>query len=263
MRKRNGNEESIQYDQQKTLIINRFQDEKEWINNELIPTLTVHFIKCHEEKWLKQIISETFMFKEKEELEQIFEIARSIIAGEKTEIPLHQVKDGLTRENLIHQALSDVLDQTDFFSYESFIRFRLKEYRTRLIHYVEAAIDEYKLEQEYQNFIEDSRRYISLKKPAVHVLHLVHDKRFSFFNENFEEINPRQVLHFVEDQFLREKNIEPTSFVIAPLLSIAPEKLFLYTDQIDNGMVRTIQNIFQERVSIHSKNEVTFAVTKK
>lgn len=37
---------------------------------------------------------------------------------------------------------------------------------------------------------------------------------------------------------------------IAPLLSIAPTTIFLYTKDPEEALVRTIKNIFEERVSI-------------
>lgn len=40
------------------------------------------------------------------------------------------------------------------------------------------------------------------------------------------------------------------SATIAPLLSIAPATIFLYTEEPDQPLIRTIVNIFEERVSI-------------
>lgn len=40
------------------------------------------------------------------------------------------------------------------------------------------------------------------------------------------------------------------SHLLAPLVSIAPEKIDLYTEDREHAMVQTIQNIFQERVRI-------------
>ncbi len=40
------------------------------------------------------------------------------------------------------------------------------------------------------------------------------------------------------------------SQLIAPLVSIAPQKIDLFTNDTGHSMVQTIQNIFQERVEV-------------
>ena len=40
------------------------------------------------------------------------------------------------------------------------------------------------------------------------------------------------------------------SHLLAPLISIAPETVELYTDKPEHMMSRTIQNVFQERVRL-------------
>ena len=48
----------------------------------------------------------------------------------------------------------------------------------RLRSYVEAAIDEYKMEQEYQTFIQSLRDYVMSKEPMLDHVHIVHDGYF-------------------------------------------------------------------------------------
>ena len=56
--------------------------------------------------------------------------------------------------------------------------FRLAKYYERLRSYVEAAIDEYKMEQEYQTFIQSLRDYVMSKEPMLDHVHIVHDGYF-------------------------------------------------------------------------------------
>lgn len=56
--------------------------------------------------------------------------------------------------------------------------FRLGKYYERLKGYVEAAIDEYKMEQEYQTFIQSLRDYVTRKEPVLDHVRIVHDGHF-------------------------------------------------------------------------------------
>jgi hypothetical protein len=45
--------------------------------------------------------------------------------------------------------------------------------------------------------------------------------------------------------------------LIVPLTALAPQKIYLYTTTVDLAIIVTLQNIFQERVSIHTLQEFT------
>lgn len=224
------------------------------ISTVIIPVLLKYIIKIVEVRWMKEMIRNMFYFTDEEEQRQIMSIAKSIIDGEKQELPmLPQVKEHLPREKMIEKALKGFLTTSVSFSFESFLQFRLKEYRFRLVQYIEAAIDEYKLEQEYQNFVENLRRYVYGRESLMDTIHLVYEQDFKFFDRNLNEISSEQLKYIIDEQLLQIEDIDTESLVIAPLISIAPKTVYLYTDQIDDGLVQTIQNIFLERVVLHTK----------
>lgn len=54
---------------------------------------------------------------------------------------------------------------------------------------------------------------------------------------------------YIDRRFVREHRCID-SHLLAPLISIAPETVELYTDKPEHMMSRTIQNVFQERVRL-------------
>jgi len=220
------------------------------ISTVIIPVLLKYIIKIVEVRWMKEMIRNMFYFTDEEEQRQIMSIAKSIIDGEKLELPL--IKEHLPREKMIEKALKGFLTCSVSFSFESFLQFRLKEYRFRLVQYIEAAIDEYKLEQEYQNFVENLRRYVYGRESLMDTIHLVYEQDFKFYDRNVNEISTEQLKYMIDEQLLQVEDIDTDSLVIAPLISISPRTIYLYTDNIDYGLIQTIQNIFLERVELRS-----------
>ncbi len=55
---------------------------------------------------------------------------------------------------------------------------------------------------------------------------------------------------YIDRRFVREHLMYIDSHLLAPLISIAPETVELYTDKPEHMMSRTIQNVFQERVRL-------------
>lgn len=246
---------NIIYEPEVLVKINFSKSFESIISTVIIPVLLRYIIKVVEVKWMKEMIRNMFYFTDEEEQRQIMSIARSIIDGEKQELPISEVNKQFSREKMIESALKEFLTPSISFSFESFLQFRLKDYRFRLIDYIEAAIDEYKLEQEYQNFVENLRRYVYSKDSLMEEIHIIFEDEFYFFDRNYNEISKEQLKYIVDESITQIEDIDTESLVIAPLISIAPKTIYLYTNKIDNGLVQTIQNIFLERVILRANDE--------
>lgn len=222
----------------------------EYIESVVIPGI-IHFIIEHKEQdMMLFIIRHHFYFKEQEEQQQILHIAQSIIEGDRSEIP--GVQKFQHREIYLKEALQQFLRPNLSFSFDSYLKFRMRHYLKQLQQYVEAAIEEYKLEQEYQIFIQTLRDYIALATCKINKVIIHHDKEFTVYNQAGIKMTEQELKKYIDNQFIRnEHNMYVDCKLLAPLVSISPETIILYTNEPDDGMNRTIQNIFQERVKIY------------
>ncbi|MGX1192639.1 putative sporulation protein YtxC [Metabacillus sp. SLBN-84] len=216
-----------------------------------IPALASYILKYNESRLMLSIIRDRFYFHEPEEQQQIIHIAEAIIEGERTEIP--GAKQLPMRETPIYEALNDFIKPDLAFALSSFIKFRLHSYVERLYKYIEIAIEEYKLEQEYQTFIHSLREYAMNRETKAEVIHIVHEHELTVYNEHFSEISKEDLAGHIDRTFVHQHPMYIDASLLAPLVSIAPGKIHLYTDSPDYGMVQTIQNIFLERVSIYPR----------
>ncbi len=215
----------------------------------LASVLAHHVIDTKEEDWLLDIIENLFHFKDPEEQEQILSIACEIINGDRDDIPA--IYCFSERENYLYEAFASGIDAHTTFYYEPFLTFRLKEYGEILIDCVEIAIDEYLLEQEYQSIVENLRFYLKTAPMQMKEIHLVYDGQFSFYNSFFEKISKEEKEFFLEDALVFEGDLDIEEMVVSPLVSINPETVHIYTDDVDQGIIYTLQTIFQERAIIY------------
>jgi putative sporulation protein YtxC len=206
-------------------------------------------LKSKREDWLQQILSEQFYYKDIDEQRHILEIIYSIIDGENEE--LAEFVDDQLELLVVKAAVSDLLQDSNIaFSFEAFVKFRLRGYLEKLLKYVEIAIDEYKMEQEYQVFIQTLREFLHSRQEKVHQLHLVYDEDPIFFNEEFVEIKKPELARMIDRKLLSNHPVYVDSVTIAPLLSIAPRQIYLYTSNSEEPLIRTIKKIFEERVIV-------------
>ncbi|WP_169864827.1 putative sporulation protein YtxC [Sutcliffiella halmapala] len=219
-----------------------------FFKNTIIPALKGFITKVKEKEWIISILENSFYYRDEEEHEQILCIFQSIMQGERQDIPnLPPIKE---RENHLDATIEAFFLEPVSFSFDSFLTFRLKEYFDVLQVYVEAAIDEYKLEQEYQTFIYQLRDLLSSTESKLKEVHLVYQYQFDFYDETHKHIHKNQLIKYMNRTHFNNYAYYIDSVVLAPLVSIAPEKLYLYTDNIDHQLVETIRNIFDERAVI-------------
>ena len=234
-----------------TVLTCETDDWETFISDVLVPSFVDFFLNVKEPRLLLFIIEKQFYFEDEDEKQQILHIAQSILEGERAEIPM--IKHFEPRENLIISALTNFLRPNQSFSIESFIQFRLSDYLSRLSEYVGLSIEEYKMEQEYQNFIQSLREYVLNKKPKLSTIHILHDISFQVFNEKFIEIKELELKKWIDREFIYRHPMYIDSHLLAPLVSIAPLEIYIYSDQQEEAMIQTIQNIFQERVRFFSR----------
>jgi putative sporulation protein YtxC len=154
------------------------------------------------------------------------------------------------------EAIDHIFQDNISLSFDSFIKFRLRSYLSVLENYIELSIDEYKMEQEYQMFVQTLREFLRHQEPKMEVLHLIFDEEITFYNTDFEEIKRSELTKMIDRKLLFNHPMYVDSASIAPLLSIAPTTIYLYSETPDEPLVRTIKSIFEERVSIRSFREI-------
>jgi putative sporulation protein YtxC len=220
----------------------------EGILQELKRSFYDFIILTKREEWFRTILAESYLFTEVEEQDQIIEIIYSVLEGEREE--LAPFMEGVEENGLIEKAVNEIFNEKISFSFDSFVKFRLKAYGEQLSQWVEIAIDEYKMEQEYQVFVHTLRSFLSDRKPLLAHLYLIIDENMSFYDQYFIEIKRSELFKAIDRKLLVNHPVYVDSGTIAPLLSIAPKNIYLYTDDAQQPLVRTIINIFEERVKI-------------
>ena len=91
----------------------------------------------------------------------------------------------------------------------------------------EVAIDEYKMEQEYQMFIETLRQQVSSRKSRLSCVHLIFDESFIFYDDKGRRLKQEKLVQYIDEELLKQNDVYIDTKVIAPLLSISPKR-FIY-----------------------------------
>lgn len=159
--------------------------------------------------------------------------------------------DRLRRKNKVAVEAELFLQEHTWLNVNGFTTFRLIPYRKELAEVVEYALDEYVLDKQYQEFISLLKYFVFLqdtKLPMVHLLHKGgHD--FMLYDDAFQPLDPNPPSDRIVAEMLEtEMNIE--DMVISSLIAVSPKHITIHTRQPDMQVIRTIETIFDQRVTV-------------
>ncbi|HWO75519.1 MAG TPA: putative sporulation protein YtxC [Bacillus sp. (in: firmicutes)] len=207
------------------------------------------------EKWFEKLLEQQYYYDEAEERHQILSILHSILEGEREDLELLPYID---EEEILEGILEEFLREQSSFFFESFETFRLKPYFEHLMNYLDVAIDEYKMEQEYQAFVHMLRDFLKGRESRYKKIFLVDYDGFQFFSEDGRQLKRTELAKIIDRKLVTNHPIYVDSVTIAPLISIAPEEVHVFTDNMEQGMVVTLKNIFEEKLTIYPLKSYPF-----
>jgi putative sporulation protein YtxC len=239
--------------EQQLLTIETSSNHEMVLKKLVIPVLKEYILTYKEEEMMMRILQEMFFYTDEEERLQIMTMIRSLMNGEKEDVPIKKFPQ--SKEELITDSLNRFFMGNVNFTFESFMRFRLKDYTQRLMYYVELGIDEYKLEQDYQVLLDQLRYIVDKQSSKAESVHIVHDQHFYLYNEHFSEITEEEKKRYREELLMCHPKLYIDEHIVQPLLAMAPSRIYIYTDYPSHSIIYTLQNIFQEKVIIHCKQD--------
>ncbi|WP_179298857.1 putative sporulation protein YtxC [Evansella halocellulosilytica] len=218
--------------------------------SQVASVLTNVTIKEHLPLWLADWVKEGFYYEDPYEVEAIVDYAKQLFLKENEHVPLNLSFRKWQHD--IFELFYQFIHQSMLFSFDSFLRFRLRKKKEELVEVVEKAIDEYKLEHEYQLMIAACRDYLRDHPPRIHTIHLLLDKTIDMYDHLGKKISENQLRKWCSNDLSFEAPLPFSQWIISPVVSIAPKKLIIYPNYEHDGIIQTLLTIFEERVEIRS-----------
>ncbi|MGG1637359.1 putative sporulation protein YtxC [Paenibacillus sp. FSL K6-3182] len=159
--------------------------------------------------------------------------------------------DRLRRKSKVAAEVELFLHDNTELNVKGFTTFRLEPYRKELAEVVEYALDEYVLDKQYQEFISLLKYFVFLQDTKLPMVHLLHKggHEFMLYDEKFQPLDPNPPTDRIVAEMLEtEMNIE--DMVISSLIAVSPKHITIHTRQQDMQVIRTIQTIFDQRVTL-------------
>lgn len=208
-----------------------------------IPTFVQFIVDIFEGPGILDMLKEDYYYVNQDECLLIYNMFQSF----KKDAAYWKKEKGVEqRKEYLAQLMQEFFVLPISFSYESFVMFRLKEYREEILTLLGRAIDEYKLEQSYQICIQNVREYVRKKTMYLNKINLVISDEIMIYDDTFQRIPLEQVE--VDVDLMKKYDYLVGEKMIASLVSLAPRMIHIYSTSKNHPLVVGLSNIFQERV---------------
>ena len=215
--------------------------------------LTDYVIENEEENLLKMLILSDYPFLNYSAKNKIFTAATWIIKNNENDFLRMLIL--LKRRFLIKQNILDYLKENSSINIKGFTNFRLSAYKKMLSELIQKVIEDYKVQEEYKEFINMLKYFVETQKDRCKKLHVVFEENgeYTLLNENNFDITDKCFEEFLETK--EQNNLNNEDVLISSLITLAPKKLFLHfeSDNYNKKIVNTISQIFENKVYISSE----------
>lgn len=204
------------------------------------------FIAHRLSHFIKFIIKKDYYYTNNDEIERILDLTYLIF--KEADLQKRNFKDRQRPSKLLFTLFQSNIEHTTTIHFDSIVKFRLKTFRKILVEFVGLAIDEFKQEEDHQAFIDMLRKYIAKKETSFHEIHILQGKNFSFFKSDGKKFTTLELRRLMNEEPLYIVGLDIEELNLAPLIAIAPKKIFIYGDNPSEPKTLTVINVFQERV---------------
>ncbi len=210
-----------------------------------------YIINYKEEKSLEKIIQQQYYYFNPQERKKILDLSIKAL-NEKEGFYLSTSLYKISKKVRIIEELVDYMENHNELIIDGFIRFRLKYYMEDLRDAVDAGVEDYLMEKEYNEFIRLLQYFVDIQEPKIQTMHILIDEnhRYSLLDTNYNYIQ-NEYLEELATEFL-DGEIKYEDLLISSLITIAPTRIYIHhmDDAGNKEIMDTIQKVFNDRVII-------------
>jgi putative sporulation protein YtxC len=201
-----------------------------------------------ENQLLKNLITHQIQSVQPYEIDRIYEITVKLLH----KLDEESTQSGVTyhvRKHYITKQTEEYFQDQKTLVIEGYIFFRLRDYIDELTEIIEYAIEEFKMDQQYQEFISLLKYFVYIQEPRISAVHLLHkaDQQFELFDDQLQLLQNAKKKDYVKlDMIDNHLNFE--DMVVSTLISAKPAVVYIHATHLDFPLIHTITQIFENRV---------------
>ncbi|GAB6926792.1 hypothetical protein JCM10914A_07750 [Paenibacillus sp. JCM 10914] len=208
--------------------------------------VTAYITEEKEQEIATRLMFSEFEFDDAEEAQRILQWFLTLLSKEEgTSGDFWQSRRRKLTEG-IYQCLTEAPD----LNLDGFLTFRLQAYEQELREMAEYAVDEFMLDQQYEEFVSLLKYFVYFQEPKMPLVHVIHkgDEEFLLLDGNLRPVDRPKEEGLVMERLDQEMEIE--DMVVSTLISVSPARMIIHTRQPKLPVIETLTHIFDARAEV-------------
>ena len=208
---------------------------------EFAAQITGEIMEHYEKPLLKKIAETEFPHTPPGERMEIVRLALHHASGDSTDVmdTVHLER----RRALIEEKALDYLKENGSIIINGFVNFRLEEYKEELRNLCHNAAEELYAKQEYDEFMNMLRFFVSVQAPKEHIVHIRRKgEMLRIFNKRNRDITD----FYCEESVFNDEGFTCEDIILSALITIAPRKIVIHDKCKNERIFDTIMNVFPD-----------------
>ncbi len=156
----------------------------------------------------------------------------------------------IRRKKLMTNAIMRYLQGKQILNVDGFIRFRAKDYLMELEDFIDQTADEFITLQEYENFLDLLRYFVSIQDQALAQIHVIArpDGEYRLLDSDGYEVVSRDVEEFMDDMEIEQTDYD--DILLSSLIVLAPGNITIHNPCfVPAQLLTTLEQIFGKRIA--------------
>lgn len=175
----------------------------------------------------------------------------------KREEIIEDVKDVLNSNSLflkekqaIQREISDYFTENKTLIIQGYLKFRSKSFNKLVEKAIELVLGEFKLQVEYNEFIDMLRLLIETQNSEIDLINIVcEDKRYSILDSDFNKIDNTHLSLFLDE--LYDGQVGDVDILLSTVIALNPKNIVMHIkDKEKDDLIFILEEIFQDRIKV-------------
>ncbi|WP_246246226.1 putative sporulation protein YtxC [Paenibacillus lemnae] len=218
----------------------------ELLRHEISEAVAAYIMEEKEQELAARLLVAEFQFQDEEELERVLQWFLLLLEKEDgASAEFHRRR----RKELTDSIAACFIESSEL-NLDGWMTFRMHGYKQELREMAEYAVDEFMLDQQYEEFVSLLKYFVYFQEPLMPLVHVIHKggEDFILLDGNLKPIEKHEHDELVMEKIDQDMQIE--DMVVSTLISVSPAKMVIHTREPELPVILTLSHIFDQRAEI-------------
>ncbi|MFC7681124.1 putative sporulation protein YtxC [Paenibacillus sp. GCM10028914] len=228
------------------LQLTAWSSSAEMVRRSVSEAAAAYILEEKEQDLAARLLMTEFEFNDEEEAERVLQWYLMLLAKDDNTSEDYSQQ----RRRKLRESIFACLTESPDLNLDGYMTFRMQAYLQELRELAEYAVDEFMMDQQYEEFVSLLKYFVYFQEPLMPLVHVIHkgEEDFLLLDGNLRPIEKVRDEGMVMERLDQDMEIE--DMVVSTLISVSPARMIIHTREPELPVISTLAHIFDNRAEV-------------